>query len=515
MSLDHDTREATSTNLDDALAGLLPSESSVAPPSLPHQTGAHVPSGSLAPVDGVVPEWSPATFPTAGSIEQRPSSAWWRRYGAWPYLAVTDVVLFGTVTYLWTGRDGYTLLAVAVLLVAARTLGLYRDRLSVSGLDDLPLLLACTLMCAPAVVLARPGGGVTGATLALWAVCALLALVIGRSAAYAGLRRARRHGLLTHRALILGVGDVGLSLAAAMIEHPEYGLRPVGFIDDSPLVPSSGMPLPVLGNSAGLASVIEEQGVDHVIIAFTATREIELVETVRTCDRLDCEISVVPRLFELMPRTSHNDDIHGVPLARLARAPFRSFTWPLKRAMDIGASAFAILLLSPILLLVAALVRFVDGPGIVFRQERIGIDGRPFELLKFRSLRPSTAGEGDVTWNIKGHREMSWVGALIRKSSLDELLQLFNILRGDMSIVGPRPERPFFVAQFEESLIRYGNRHRVPSGLTGWAQIHGLRGDTSIAERARFDNYYIENWSLWLDVKIILRTIPNMMKGSG
>ena len=182
---------------------------------------------------------------------------------------------------------------------------------------------------------------------------------------------------------------------------------------------------------------------------------------------------------------------------------------------DVVAAGLALLILSPLLLVLALVDRIVDGPGVIFRQERIGVDGKPFELLKFRSLRPATSSESATMWNIKHDDRVSWFGKFLRKSSLDELPQLINILRGDMAIVGPRPERPHFTEQFSEMYPYYGSRHRVPCGLTGWAQIHGLRGDTSIAGRARYDNYYIENWSLWLDIKIVLRTISSLTRGSG
>ena len=162
-----------------------------------------------------------------------------------------------------------------------------------------------------------------------------------------------------------------------------------------------------------------------------------------------------------------------------------------------------------------AAVRLEGGPGIIFKQERVGLDGRPFKVMKFRSMKPVDSTESQTKWNISNDHRVGKVGKVLRKTSLDELPQLINILKGDMTLVGPRPERPHFVAQFTESFPRYTARHRVPAGLTGWAQVHGLRGDTSIEDRARFDNYYIENWSLWADVKIILRTVASLMKGSG
>ena len=453
----------------------------------------------------------------SSSVLEAPRRAWWRRFGAAPLFVGVDVAAL-TIAAMFTP---HTFKFAGVLALAAVTAGqamsTYRTRLTMSVLDDAPRLLVVALLAVSFTGMLGLGATeftIAGQTRLL--VLVFLALLVSRTVSYRALEQLRRRGVVAHRTIILGAGEVGVEIARAMVEHPHHGLRPVGFIDAAPRMAGDGLPAPVLGPPEMLAEQIVEKGVDHVVIAFTATREIELVEAIRTCDRLQCEITVVPRLFELVPRTTHTDELQGVPLVRLHRAPFRALSWPLKRAMDVALSAIAILLLSPVLIVIAALVRIVDGPGgILFRQERINVDDKAFELFKFRSLRPSDEHESNTTWNIKNDDRMSWLGAMLRTTSLDELPQLFNILRGDMSIVGPRPERPHLVATFESSLLRYGDRHRVPSGLTGWAQIHGLRGDTSIEERARLDNYYIENWSLWLDLKIMLRTIPNIMRGSG
>jgi exopolysaccharide biosynthesis polyprenyl glycosylphosphotransferase len=227
------------------------------------------------------------------------------------------------------------------------------------------------------------------------------------------------------------------------------------------------------------------------------------------------EIFFVPRLFELHHTSREMDQVWGVPLVRLRRAAFRSLSWRLKRAFDVLSSGIALLLLAPLLAVLALAVRLEGGRGVLFRQERVGMDGRAFELLKFRSLKPADDSESATMWNIKHDDRLGPVGRFIRATSLDELPQLWNILRGDMTVVGPRPERPVFVEAFASSFPRYTARHRVPAGLTGWAQIHGLRGDTSIEDRARFDNYYIENWSLWTDLKIILRTVSAVLRRAG
>jgi exopolysaccharide biosynthesis polyprenyl glycosylphosphotransferase len=200
---------------------------------------------------------------------------------------------------------------------------------------------------------------------------------------------------------------------------------------------------------------------------------------------------------------------------RLRRAPFRRISWRFKRLVDVAFAATALLVASPVLLACGLAVRREGGPGVLFRQQRVGLDGRYFTLLKFRSMRPVVTAESATRSSIADDDRIGSIGRLLRKTSLDELPQLWNVLRGDMSIVGPRPERPHFVDQFATTFPRYLARHRVPCGMTGWAQVHGLRGNTSVADRARFDNYYIEHWSLWLDLKIVARTIAVVFNGEG
>ena len=271
----------------------------------------------------------------------------------------------------------------------------------------------------------------------------------------------------------------------------------------------------MLGGTEDLAEILRRVEARNVVVAFGSVRESQMVDIIRTCDRLRCEIFLVPRLFELHQVSEDMDTVWGLPLVRLRRATHRSLGWRVKRVFDILFSAGSLLVLSPLMLAAAIAVRLEGGPGILFRQERVGADGKRFDVLKFRSLKPANDEESATNWNIKHDDRLGSVGRFLRKSSIDELPQLINILRGEMSLVGPRPERPHFVAQFRQTYPRYVARHRVPSGLTGWAAVHGLRGDTSIADRAMFDNYYIENWSLWLDVKILLRTVSSVIKGSG
>jgi exopolysaccharide biosynthesis polyprenyl glycosylphosphotransferase len=391
----------------------------------------------------------------------------------------------------------------ACLVVLNALSGLYRSRLAPSLLDDLPRVLSRQLM-ALAVTAAL------GPPLEAIAVAAGASVVL-RGTAYALVRAARRSRRIAHPTVVLGAGQVGRYLAETLIEHPRYGLEPIGFVDHF----DPGHALPLLGPTEDLPEILTRYGARNLIVAFGAMREPELVDVLRTCDRLDCEIFVVPRLFELHDAGRDLDAVWGVPLVRLRRAAHRSVGWRVKRSLDVAFAALAVPLLSPLLACVALAVRLETGPGVLFRQERVGLDGTPFDLLKFRTLTPLSEAESATTWSVRGDARLGPVGAFLRRTSLDELPQLLNVLRGDMSLVGPRPERPHFVTTFLAEHPHYLARHRVPCGLTGLAQVNGLRGDTSIGQRALFDNYYIENWSLWLDVKILVRTALSVVRAEG
>ncbi len=439
------------------------------------------------------------------------------RYGVRPLFGVLDVGAFVAAVALTGPARGLhlALLLLTVGLYAAA--GLYRSRLSLSVLDDLPSLVGRPLAAAAITTTVGVALGGTGLVEHLLVTAAVMAgfLVALRALGYAAVRRCRRDGMISHPTLLLGAGRVGGHLAQLLLEHPEYGLRPVGFLDSDPLLAEEDRPIPLLGGTESLASVIVEFGVHDVIVAFGSAPESEMVDVIRTCDRLDTEIFFVPRLFELSNASREMDQVWGLPLVRLRRAAFRSPSWRVKRVVDVVLAGAALVALAPVMAVIALAVRLEGGPGIFFSQERVGLDGRPFRVWKFRSLKPASEDESATQWNIAHDSRLGPVGRILRKTSLDELPQLWNILRGDMSVVGPRPERPHFASRFAASFPRYDHRHRVPVGLTGWAQVHGLRGDTSIEDRARFDNYYIENWSLWTDAKIVVRTIGQVVKGGG
>jgi exopolysaccharide biosynthesis polyprenyl glycosylphosphotransferase len=459
----------------------------------------------------------PSRRPTVRQTWSNPQP-WWLRRGVRPYLVLVDLVAFAAAAAITLPRSPTHLLILLVNLVTFSLAGLYRSRLTLSVLTDIPFIATGLFVgfAVKAAVLGFQPGASSMSRQILHAVVLFATVTAFRAVAYEVVRQARSRGLVRHRALVVGAGQVGIRLATTLNECPRYGLDPVGFVDSRPPDQDPALlPAPILGGYNGLGELIREYNIRDVIVAFGGARESDLVDILRNCDRLDVEVFLVPRLFELHAAPRVLDELNGIPLVRMRRAAFRSPMWRAKRLVDVVVSALALILLSPVLAVCALLVRRELGYPIIFRQERVGLDGRPFQLLKFRSLRPVDETESRTNWNIKHDQRLGPVGRFLRASSLDELPQLWNILRGDMSVVGPRPERPHFVDEFSRHIPRYTARHRVPSGLTGWSQVHGLRGDTSIEERARFDNYYIENWSTWLDIKILLMTVTHVLRKTG
>jgi exopolysaccharide biosynthesis polyprenyl glycosylphosphotransferase len=338
---------------------------------------------------------------------------------------------------------------------------------------------------------------------------------VGRTLVNLVIRRSRRMERVQHRSIIVGSGPVAERMTETLLSTPEYGLKVVGYVADEPAPEETVSAEMYLGPVQSLRSTIDKVGATVILISDRGFADAELSSIVRQALWNDCSIFIVPRLHELSHQAWQTDMIGPIPVVRLSRSGRTGLPWKCKRLFDIVVSALALILLSPLLAACALAVRFDGGRGILFRQIRVGRDGLPFELIKFRTLQPVNEDESRTNWSIQGDQRLSKLGHLLRKTSLDELPQLWTILRGNMTIVGPRPERPHFVDKFsaEEPIYRY--RHRVPAGLTGLAQVNGMRGDTSISERSYFDNYYIDNWSLWLDTKVILRTFSEVFSGGG
>lgn len=410
--------------------------------------------------------------------------------------------------------------AIAITLLA--TGGLYRHRLRLSVLDDLRTIAGATAIASMAtitlpVLFGDNTGGLAAQGVRLW-LFSTVYLTASRAGLISSVVSARAAGANPVPTLIVGAGSVGRLLAKRLQEHREIGLTPVGFLDKDPL--TAGDPneptLPVLGASWDLGEVIETYDVQHVVFTFSTAPHAVMLRMIDECTRRGVRVTIVPRLFERLPHDLTVDYLGGIPLVSIHPHSPTSKRIRLKYAVDRLLAALLIFLTAPALAAIALIVRATLGERILFRQTRVGRDGQTFEMLKFRTMREfdDQASVSDnamvrsdlAPGGVEGDDRRTRFGMFLRRTSLDELPQLFNVARGQMSLVGPRPERPEFVELFGEYVHRYNDRHRMKSGITGWAQISGLRGKTSISDRAEWDNWYIENWSGWLDLKILLRT---------
>ncbi len=342
--------------------------------------------------------------------------------------------------------------------------------------------------------------------LLFWGTSILLASS-GRALIVIAVRIRRSRGSSMSPAIIVGAGELGRTIARKVAELPQLGLRVVGFVDDLPAPPEAGSAPPLLGRIDELPVLLRAHRVTQVFFALPRGEHLQLERGLALIDKEVVDILVVPDILQFVMLRAGLESLDGIPVINLTETPLSGWYGPVKRAGDLVFALLALLLLSPLLAFIALLVK-LSSPGPVFyRQERMSLDGTVFTMLKFRSMRVGAEEQTGAVWAREGDPRRTAVGRLLRRTSLDELPQLFNILRGEMSFVGPRPERPHFVEQFRERVPRYMLRHKVKCGLTGWAQVNGLRGNTSIEKRIEYDIFYIENWSLSFDLKIIWRTV--------
>ena len=320
----------------------------------------------------------------------------------------------------------------------------------------------------------------------------------------------RRQGWGRDRVLIVGTGDVGRMIVQKIQSNPGLGYKVAGFVTTDG---QNEMPLgaPVLGQAGDLAPIITEHQVDEVIIALPEATHQEILMLISECERGKVTIKVFPDVFQIMASQVSIGDLGGLPLLTVRDIALRGWRLAAKRLIDIVGAACVLILISPLMMLMAVLIKLDSRGPVFYAQERMGLDARLFLMLKFRSMRQDAEVSGPG-WTVENDPRATRLGRIIRRVNVDELPQLINVLVGEMSLVGPRPERPVYVNQFRRSIPRYMDRHWEKGGMTGWAQVNGLRGDTSIAERIKYDLWYIENWSLLLDLKILIRTFFNLFR---
>ncbi len=412
----------------------------------------------------------------------------------------------------WRAHVVMTLLGLVLLTGGTR----YRARLHLSVLDELPTLLSRLLTSAAVVatVIALRHEQEAVTTFLVNAAAAIGLFVAGRLATTCLVSAGRRRRVARHNTVLIGGGALAAELVEILRQHPRYGLSVVGFVDDGTDCVAEAV-APQLGTLDDMDAAIRSHSAGVLLIADGDFAERKLLDIVRSPVAQRCDLLMVPRLHHFAVQTGLGDHIGSIPVCRVRTPNLRGPAHMVKRAFDVAVAGIALLLLAPVMAVCALAVRIEGGPGVIFRQPRVGRDGVLFDCLKLRSMRPANEADSATTWSVANDKRVGPVGRFLRRTSLDELPQLWNIMRGDMTLVGPRPERPHFVDRFSVEFDRYAHRHRVQAGLTGLAQVSGLRGNTSIAARARFDNYYIEHWSLWLDIKIIIRTFSEVLFARG
>ncbi|MCA9898200.1 MAG: undecaprenyl-phosphate glucose phosphotransferase [Anaerolineales bacterium] len=336
-------------------------------------------------------------------------------------------------------------------------------------------------------------------------VLTILLLVLGRLAHQLMRSALRNRGWGKDRVIVVGTGDMAQVVVQRILRSPYLGYELLGVVNGAePGSTVGGVPL--LGTPEDLPELIETLGLDEVIIAMPEKGHRETVRVISYCERGRVSIKIFPDVFQFVTSQASIDELGGLPLLSVRDYALRGYLLIFKRLMDMLGAAIGLVFLSPLMLLIAIAIK-LESPGpVFFVQERMGLDAKPFRMIKFRSMRrdAESAGPG---WTTDNDPRQTKLGTFIRKIEADELPNLINVLIGEMSMVGPRPEQAHYVEQFRETVPRYMDRHQEKGGMTGWAQVNGLRGDTSIAERTKYDLWYMENWSILLDIKIILRTV--------
>lgn len=336
-------------------------------------------------------------------------------------------------------------------------------------------------------------------------------VILGREAHRILQWSVRRRGIARDNLLIVGTGRIARDIAQKVRDNDTLGYNIVGVVNDKVKPKGHVLGIPIIGLYNDLPELIDKYNVEQVIIALPDARRNEIVDLVTLCQRGRVDIKIFPDIFAYMAGDMNVDDLGGVPLLTVRDIALRGWKLSLKRGLDMIGSFVGLVFLSPFLLLTAILIRLESSGPVFYTQVRMGLDGRPFPMIKFRSMRTDAEADGPG-WTIENDPRVTRIGHFMRRTNWDEIPQLVNVLLGQMSLVGPRPERPVYVQDFRDKIPRYMERHREKGGMTGWAQIHGYRGDTAIGPRLTYDLWYVENWSLWLDIKIIMHTIYQTLR---
>lgn len=397
--------------------------------------------------------------------------------------------------------------------------GLYQVRRARSRMDELLTVLLATVLAAVLLLAFTAGYRPTVAPestdpltfsrvfLALFAGVSLVMVSTSRTFLRFLLQRRLDRGLGLQRILMVGAGALGKEVTAKIHTHQEFGFRVVGFVDDDPgKAESSFHGVPVLGKLADVPRLLAEERIDQVFITLPLEAHKKMLRLLQQLSQECVEVRMVPDILQYAALNATIEDLDGTPVINLSQVPLEGWHSLVKRGMDVAISLTAMVVLAPLFPIIALAIWWEGWGPLFYSQERMGLDGKPFMIWKFRSMRVNAEATTGPVWAVKDDPRRTRVGSFLRQWSIDELPQLWNVLKGDMSIVGPRPERPAFVHEFKHKIPQYMMRHRVKAGITGWAQVHGWRGNTSIKKRIQYDLYYIQNWTLKLDCKILWMT---------
>ena len=345
-------------------------------------------------------------------------------------------------------------------------------------------------------------------TLVFFWIFSTLMVILARSLLRGILREARRQGRNLRHVLIVGDGELARSVNGRLLAHPEFGLKVRGFLTEDPSKVGAFVgTTPILATWNDLLDIVDEGGVDQVIFALPFEAMPRLEGLIHPLEETPVDVKVIPDIERFVSLKSGIDELDGLPIIGLRAIRLVGWNRVLKRGMDVVTSFLALVLLSPLMLMLAVLIKGTSKGPVFFAQERMGLDGRLFRVWKFRTMKTDAEAETGPVWAKPDDPRSTLLGRILRQLSLDELPQFWNVFCGEMSLVGPRPERPVFIQEFRQHVPRYMLRHMVQAGMTGWAQVHGWRGDTSIERRIQYDLEYIQNWSMTLDLRILLLTL--------
>ncbi len=407
-------------------------------------------------------------------------------------------------SYLFFGM----VLAV-VQLVTFVGMGLYQPRRGTSLVDEISRIVAAVLinvLLSISILYFLRVDQVSRLTITYYAIADIIVVSWARAATRRALGSLRARGYNSRSVVIIGTGDAARRLTQIIETQPILGLRIAGYVTANGEQPPSA-DWRIIGSFDSLDQVIKSSRPDVVLYSLAEQGGERLTAVLNLCDQEGITLKIVPGFSSLIAAKGQVETMEGIPIISIREVPARTgFNRFLKRGFDFLFSLSVILLLSPVFILTAVAIKLTSRGPVFYKQERVGLDNRPFNMLKFRTMRVQQKQDSDTIWTTRGDPRITPIGSIMRKLSIDEIPQFFNVLSGSMSVVGPRPERPYFVGQFKDQYHHYMRRHAVKAGITGWAQINGLRGDTSIKDRIDADIFYIENWSFWFDLKIILLT---------